>query len=435
MKKYIYIFLVILYSKYSLSQISMDRNYSSGWLENRKYDIGPGIKLGDRLVFHPGIGVEGGYDNNIFLFPSEPIGAGRIRVTATLDLATRSKQREGEKAKPHSLDFDFGCLVIYNEYLSDNQAAQQQRNIDIEATLNLILFPQRIFSFFIFDNFLRHIEPRYDLTEGYSINKDRNVAKLGFKIAPGQGAFEVKLSYSFIINYYENGGNLSILGDSMEHEIDLSIKWKFLPKTAFIFHGQFMPIFHKDEVTTTGVRNYSSYHAKGKIGLIGLFTPKFSLLAEVGYGAGFYEENTPDVDTIIGRAELIFKVTPFVRIRIGYDRDFRDSLWANYFIRDYGYLIYSHLIAGKVLLELKGGFSWFSYATFQYQGFRYNRRDPIVSASLFVEYRILNWLGINGVVSYTGNFSDFRWYDFIGDQIVPTDYQKVIFMIGARVRY
>lgn len=434
-KFFILIILLILNTKSLYSQLTIDRSYSSGWLENRKYEEGPGIKLGERMVFHPGIGLEGGYDNNLFLQPESTLGAGRIRVSATLDFATRPKQREGENGEPHTIDFNLGTTFIYNEYLSENKVVQDRRNLDIEATLSLLLFPQKLFSFFISDIFVRHIEPRYDLQEGFSIDKDRNEARLGFIIAPGQGIFELNLNYGFIYNYYENGGDLAILGNSMEHEINLDLKWKFLPKTALLFHGQFIPIIHEEGVTSTGIRNYSSYHVKGMIGLIGLITPKFSLLAEIGYGAGFYEDNTPDADTFIGKIGLIFNVTPFVRIQLGYDRDFKDSLWANYFTRDHGYLSYSHLIAGKVLVELRGGFSWFSYAPFEFQGTTYNRNDPIIDISLFAEYRIRNWLGINGTISYEGNFTEFSWYDVIGERIVPTDYQKVIFMLGARFRY
>lgn len=424
-----YIYIILLFPTQVYAQITGDSYYSGGWLSDRQYQEGPGIAVGDSLVFHPGLGVEGGYDTNALLLPEDYEGAGRLRVDLNLDLATRPPQREGDTVAPHKLDFRFGVAGFYNEYLSDNTTVSDRRNFNLEANLDLTLFPQNKFSFFIRDIFVRQIEPRYDVVNGYSLDLDRNEAKIGFNWNPGT-AFTLSFNYGFIFNYYENSGDVATLGNRMEHEINLDTKWKFLPKTALVFHGQFVPILHMgDGTTSSGYLPNNSYNARGKIGLVGLLTPRFSVLAEIGYGTGFYDDNV-DVDTIIARAELNFSITPFIKLSFGYDRDFRDSLWGNYFIRDMGYLAYSHLIAGRVLINLKGGFSYFSYADLTIDNTLYQRRDPVAEVSLFVEYRIQDWLAINATVNYSGNFTSFEL-----NNNIPSDYQQVLLLAGIRTMY
>ena len=63
------------------------------WLPERASREGPGIKLGDSLLLHPGLGVEGGYDTNALRRNNDEAGSGRLRVTPYLDIATRDDKR------------------------------------------------------------------------------------------------------------------------------------------------------------------------------------------------------------------------------------------------------------------------------------------------------------------------------------------------------
>lgn len=51
------------------------------WLRDRENSEGPGVRLGDRLVLHPGLGIEGGYDTNFFHQDANEPGAGRLWVS------------------------------------------------------------------------------------------------------------------------------------------------------------------------------------------------------------------------------------------------------------------------------------------------------------------------------------------------------------------
>ena len=51
-----------------------------------RYNEGPGLKLSDSLVFHPGLDVEGRYDSNVF-YADQAKGAPYLRLIGHLHLA------------------------------------------------------------------------------------------------------------------------------------------------------------------------------------------------------------------------------------------------------------------------------------------------------------------------------------------------------------
>src|SRR5262245_33150481 len=67
---------------------------------------GPGIKLGESLVLHPGFGLLAGYDSNVLYSASnEPVtGAFYIGLRPVVDLSTLSLQRGGG-SDARTLDF------------------------------------------------------------------------------------------------------------------------------------------------------------------------------------------------------------------------------------------------------------------------------------------------------------------------------------------
>jgi len=122
---------------------------------------GPGIKLSDSMVFHPGIELEGRYDSNA-LYSEEAVGAPYLRVIGHIDLATLSPQRltDGNgKAYPQKVAFRLKTAVSFRNYFSDNAAVEQQRALEIDAGLGLTLFPQGMFSFSLTDDFARTVAP------------------------------------------------------------------------------------------------------------------------------------------------------------------------------------------------------------------------------------------------------------------------------------
>ena len=76
---------------------------------------GEGIKLGERMVLHLGIGTQLRYDSNVFYESSNPTQALVLQLTPNFSLSTRPASRDGQ---PHKIEFRLNGGLTYNEYLA-----------------------------------------------------------------------------------------------------------------------------------------------------------------------------------------------------------------------------------------------------------------------------------------------------------------------------
>lgn len=411
------------------------------WLSNRSSEEGPGVRLGQSLVFHPGVGVEGGYDTNVFYSDENTPGAGRLRISVNLDLATRPPQRrtdgEGRVQRSRNLEFRLGIAAAYNEYLSGLDVVQEHRNVDLNAGFDLNILPGRVFSVMISDTYVRSVQPQNEVGPR-NFNRDYNDAQIYFQIAPGGGMFDLRIGYNLQLTYYEDSDfpGLQYTGNFLGHNVFANLRWRFLPKTALVFSGSFTPILAFDDGAPppdTRV-NHDQYQTRATVGLVGLLTRRFSLLLQAGYGGAYFTGGEiPYYETFIGRLELQFHITPTARLRFGYDRDFFPTPFSDYYNRDRVAATYSHLIAGRVLLELTAGFSYIDYSSeLNVGGEAQDRRDPMVDVKLFADYRIRDWIAINATLAYLGNFTDFV-ATYAGTD--PGSFQHFLALAGVRAMY
>ncbi len=167
----------------------------------------------------------------------------------------------------------------------------------------------------------------------------------------------------------------------------------------------------------------------------------------VGYAAGFFF-NSPllpagyrqEFDSIVAMAEARWRISPDVRLSLGYDRDFYASFIGNYYSRDRGYISFQALVAGAFLIGIDGDVGYLDYGlvvgpTGMPIGDRPNREDIRVTGRLFAEYRFTEWLGLNGNLQYTGNFTDFQYLPTGGRPIDPASYNVFEATLGLRVFY
>jgi len=406
------------------------------WLSDRRYSEGRGVRLGETLVLHPGIGVEAGYDSNVFYSSSEdaggPFSAGRLRVTPHFDLATRPPQRlqngDGTESQPNTT-FRLGLAATYQEYLSSEEVVTSQRNVGVEASLRGEFLRRQAVSFSLSDVFVRTTEPTNEAVLA-TFNRITNRADVAMTVAPGGRTLEFGLGYGFFINIFEDE-SLSAVGDYYSHDLYATTRWKFFPKTALIFDLHVTPT----TFYAAGTTHPSSIPIRVRGGLNGLLATRLSLLAVVGYGAAFYERDD-DFDSVIGQLELSYLIGPTSRFKIGYARDFYDSFLSNYYLQDRGYLEYNQMIGGRVVLGLRGGVALLSYATMFDTGpgtpSDPSRKDVRADASLFGEYRATDWLGVNLSIEYVGNFTDWT-YDVVS--VDHADFSKLQVYGGVRVFY
>jgi hypothetical protein len=394
------------------------------WLKDRRYTEGAGIRAGD-LELHPGIAAEFGYDSNFFLRSDNdvpgPIPALRLRITPSFSLSTLGPQRrEGdEAAEPPKVGFRAGVAATYNEFIateSKNQdALSKQRNVGATGSLQLTILPQRPIGGDLFADFLRTVQPSQNPDNNYN----RITARFGGGLVwtPGGGMFDWRLGYEYGLTYFEDAAFRDL--SNSYNQVNTRGRWRFLPRTAFLYDGSLTFLRYNNP----GPGRLDSDPVRARLGLNGLVTPSFAVLAMVGWGASFYKgaPNAQQFDSVIGQAEIKWFITPnpsadpaaatlaLSSVSLGYTRDFFNSYLGDYYRRDRGYLNLSYFFGGRFLLVGDAGLGSLAYPTV----FDANRNfllAPfnilVADGSLFGEYRVADSFGINGTFRYTSSISD-----------------------------
>lgn len=414
------------------------------WLKDRRYTEGAGIRVGD-FELHPGIAAEFGYDSNYLRRADQDgtVGTLRLRITPSLSLSTLGPQRSasvtpGAPAPPRpDVDFRTTLALTYNEFFPVSGEEKTQgalanaRNLAGNLDLNLNLFPGREWSGSLYAGVGRAVQPSESAgIQAFEGVFDRFLTRAGAELAwtPGAGLLDWRLGYRFSGTIFQEP---SVSGlTNIDNTIQTRGRWRFLPRTALLYDARFGFINYVNpgsggaEVTT----KTSSHPVRVQLGVNGLVTPSFGVLAMVGYGASFYDA-TPrsaahDFDSVIGQAEVKWYLTPnpssdpgaatlsISSLSIGFIRDFQDSYLGTYLERDRGYANLSYFFGGRFLVVVDGGAGPIVYpkldsvngnplAAPDNQAWTDIRYD----ASVLGEYRIKDYFGINATVRYQGNAS------------------------------
>lgn len=404
------------------------------WLKDRRYTEGIGIRTGD-LELHPGVAAEFGYDSNFFrrdekddarLGDIGPVGSLRLRITPSFSLSTLSQQRQEvtPDAPPPDVEFRAGIAATYEEFfpVSGNEVGRErlseQRNIGGLLDAKLTILPRRPWSG-ILDASLGRTIASSDL--GISNQSFRRLhADAGAELVwtPGGGLLDWRLGYRFLGTFFEVDEFDSLT--NLHHTIRTRGRWRFLPRTALIYDASLGFVNYPNPAA-----QLSSHPLRAQLGINGLVTSSFGLLAMAGWGASFYTSDSQaevhDFDSVIGQLELKWYLTPnpsadpeaatlaLSSLSAGFTRDFHDSYLASYYERDRGYLKLTYFFGGRFLLIADGGVAAHVYPAIPGNGANSTSADPWtdvrIDASLFGEYRIGDSLGINSTLRYGNNIS------------------------------
>ena len=410
--------------------------FSQVWLPDRQINEGPGIRLGDKLLFHPGAAIEGGYDTNALRRPDGD-GAGRLRLSAYTDLATRSKARRTEDegvadATPPKLDFRLGLAGFYDFYFSDVPLVDEQDEFGCDGNLSLILFPYGNYTLTVGAQFLR-VPDAYESPQKFHARNDIR-PRVGLRIRPGGGTLIVILNGTLDVLIYDEDV-VANRNNRAAYDLMLETIWQFLPKTALVSRIRFSPINYLSPYHI----NNNSRPVRAYLGVRGLFTRRFGLSLFVGYGASFYQKGE-DFDGVIANGELMFFITPLANLRLGAERDFVDSFYANFYVKNGGYMVYEQMFLKRLLVSLKGEIfhRQYSYLAGQYGTTSPNtahRKDLWTGATLLLELRALDWLSILASFVYRGNVSNFSYSSNADDQSGWVDFQRFEIMGGVKAHY
>ena len=420
------------------------------WLKDRENKEGPGIKLGNSLVLHLGLGAEGGYDSNVF-YENEPIRAARLRITPYVDIATRSRQRleiidasTGDPALPKAL-FRFGLAAFYDRYFSSEKDAVRRFNrktnpFGVDSHLNFTVYPERKVSVIGGVTYIKTLEP-YE-TSSDAQNKHHVVPMIGLKIQPGGGTLTIEPKYRLDLLVFDDK-SIDQDFNRFSHEAWLSTNWKIFPQTALISNVIFRPTVYFGDHSY----NVDSYPIRSWFGAQGLLLDRLGFRALIGYGVGFYEKYS-DFEGFIGDGAIMFYMAKSAKTTLGIKRDFVDSFYANYYVMTGGYAKYQRIFLGRLLLLLEGSIYKRTYA--YYPGIKNERNgrqtianteereDIWIDFKLVSELRASDWLSFHASLRYMQNITDFSSTITGGglpDQTSDSAFNRVEIFLGARGHY
>ena len=357
-----------------------------------------GFRLGE-FVLVPVVGLEGGYQSNVFRQDSRENPASAATLTVKPGFRLRNPE-------PSFMRLVWDGTFGYTHWFSDNEDAKSQGRFSAGTSLKAEILPKSVFGLVVGDTFVREIQPRNYSTDK-TFDRNHNLAEAGFQLRPGGGALQITTTYGFELERFDEFAD----GNMMAHRARLLLTWDFFPKTTFIVDGDWRYMTWEHE--RPGFRT-NSMPLRVQVGLNGFVTKKFALVLKAGFGKGFYSTG-PDYQNFIGEVSAGFKPTPTTVIDLGYSRDFSDSYYANYFVADTAHLKLGQQFFRRFNIELEGRYAYAQYATWipaPTDGVQSistsDRRDHVVSANAVASVSIFRYLSLRAGYRFDGVFTGFE---------------------------
>lgn len=420
----------VMQSSQGLQQLGHDTSLGIAFLP-QKANLGQmgGVKLSESSVLHAGVGLEAGYDTNVFFQNNNRVAAPVLRVVPFLELT--NGERGG--AMPTGLYYDLTATLLYREFLTDDDNAKQQRAFNPVLSALVDFNPNAPLNVSLTDQFARFEEPPYGAGTG-NITRIYNMAGLQLSYAPGGGRLQMMLRYSNMVNVFET--EALKYANHMGHDLTLDLSWRWLPKTSLFVQASqgYIDYFNPDEAPANLARQ-DSYPLRTLLGLRGLITNKLNLYLGVGYLNGFYTggvQNPSGLSNLGAVAELSYAPTPLTKIMVGYRREFRNSpVIANFFDVDSPYVSFSANVATRMMLT-----AFARYEARRYRGSivpgAEERKDNVVQAGAQADLFVANWFFLGA--SYIATVNDSNYQELFPNA-AGFDYTKHLVLARLGVTY
>jgi hypothetical protein len=395
------------------------------WLADRRVTEGMGYRVGD-VELHWGAAAEGGYDSNYFLRDDDefggPIAVWRLRLTPSFSVSTLSQRRRESVAvgAAPALNFRAGVWASYNELIpsdapeGEDDEVRDQRHVDIGANARFDILPQRPVGADLHADYLRTGEPSNVTVTEVAFDRDTVRGGAGVSWRPGGGLFDWRLGYEIAYNWFEK--EPFQIYNNFEHGILTRGRWRFLPRTAILFDGEYKFVRYTQDDTPQTDGDY----VQARVGLNGLITSKLAFLALLGWNSSYYEPNgiyeAQNYDGYVAHGELKWFLLPppsensatvgLSSIAAGYLRNFSNSYLGSFYVRDRGYLNFSYFAGGVFVAMLEGGYSHLGYPESTYTdsmgdvGTAPAFGQDVIDGRLFGEFRFSEVFGVNATLLY-----------------------------------
>lgn len=383
-----------------------------------------GAQVGEGVLLHAGVGVEAGYDSNVFYDQFNPAGSAIIRVTPFFDLTNTA--RNGEI--PSGLFFDLRAALTYRKYLSSDMYVSRLAGAFMPAISGSLEHNSRgTLALGVTESFSRLQDPPYVRTQtDADIIRDNNVASAQLRWSPGGGRLQGVLRYTNTLDLFETESLKQ--ASSIGHEGMIDLSWRWLPKTALFLQVRQGYISYLNTQTTGGSltgTKFSSAPLRATVGLRGLITDKTSVAIAVGYQNGFYSNGTNSSGTfgpVLAAAELVISPIYTTKITVGVRHDFQNSVIGNFYYDEGAYASIAYQTLTKLIAQL-----WTAYDNRQYHGLAAaqpglglpdSRTDNGVQAGAMLDYYLKSWAYAG--VSYTLLYNESN----AGGGLTGADYTK-----------
>lgn len=318
----------------------------------QNYGAGMGFPIGEKSRIHNNLDLGVAFDSNPSRFDNQgnaPDGGtlsdwrGLIRPGLLIDVPGSSVM------------LNLRGQVTILQYFGAGTASETTFGGDVGARLQLG-GDDSFLSFKLEDTLVRTpaflSEPGTIASDERRFREWNNRGTARITLRPGGRALEFDLGYLNEMVIYDN------LPASQRHGGLFEARWKFLPKTALVFHtdiSTFQPV--SDPLNTT----LSALPLRVTLGLVGQVTSKLSAEATVGYEDLFSEDADNSIRTVIGNAVLTYSFSEISAISAGYRRRVFPVVVLNGYTSDAPFLQAKLGIGGRLIFSLFGQYEFRSY--------------------------------------------------------------------------
>jgi hypothetical protein len=419
-----WLLVALLSSLFATATATTTTAEAQSWLSDRKRAEGGGIRVGD-LELHPGLGAEVGYISNVYnAEDGEELGSAVMRIAPHLFLSTLTGERSGgdEGGTPGFIRFKGGLSASLQHYFAE---ATPDTDFGTDVNLELTLAPERPVSFTITEYFNRSFRPFADpvstpgpgdepeIVDPVEAAPTTDFARYQETIGGqlnGQtsgGLLQGSLGYRFTYSWFEDEAYSS--NDYLNHTVNLSGAWEFLPKTALFYDSSYL---HQNYTNNDGA-SFDEARAQladndqifSRIGINGAITSRISATLAVGYGVGFFGDGN-DFEGLTLNAEGRWQPSEISEWGIGYERAFTSAYQGNFALRNQVYSRLRFFFGGAFVVANKLAVEFLDFGPDPLQSDE-PRSDVRYSGTLSGEYRFVDWLAVTAELSALIDDTDF----------------------------
>ncbi len=271
---------------------------------------GEGVKVGEHTTLTPSLDLGVEFSSNPFLSVGA-IQSGRRRDEVQPAFNFLLSPAFLVKVKAPKVAFTFDGRYSLRKFFEQEVAERLDRFTDFKIKSRLDVLPQSVVGFYVGDTatFINRASDN-PFAENSLVTQFRNDAAAGLVVRPGPD-FDITAGFNWGYHNYQLPGFSDPqrpFNKRNTYSPSLEVQWRFFPRTAFVFDASvdlnrwqlnWVPTGQQLPADGTNFVTFGQFLAlpdsdfvKLLTGIRGRFTKHFVLTAQIGYGGGFYKEQT-----------------------------------------------------------------------------------------------------------------------------------------------